>query len=434
MAAASAMLLAGCSTKDNAAGTTVVETTAKIEDTKETEKTDTGAIVLDMYHSWSTDSERGAALDKLIQEFNKEYEGKIEVKVTINPDFPAYQEKVKTMISTDTTPDIFHYNFNPNDLSRQKSGKLMDFSEYMDDEWRARFGEGDLENLTIDGEITSIPFEKAGAVFYYNKEVFEKAGITEFPKTWDELLEACKKIKDSGVTPISLYTADDAWYTCNLFTYLAAGYAGVDALNKGGDINTEQMKAAAAKLKEFWNYTTGDAIGANYSVAMNNFASGKTAMVIDGPWLIGSLGNDIKDKIGIAQAPTFGDGTVSENYVITDAQTPWAAAKTDDKEKAEAIVTFMKYITSEESVKQLTLEGAVFLSPKLDMEDPDVQGTGGLLGEYLALNANAEESTVNIQRNLSTAANSKLPSLLEELALDRLTPDAFIEQLAAENK
>ena len=30
---------------------------------KETEKTDTGAIVLDMYHSWSTDSERGAALD-----------------------------------------------------------------------------------------------------------------------------------------------------------------------------------------------------------------------------------------------------------------------------------------------------------------------------------------------------------------------------------
>ena len=55
-----------------------------------------GCNCIDMYHSWSTDSERGAALDKLIQEFNKEYEGKIEVKVTINPDFPAYQKKVKT--------------------------------------------------------------------------------------------------------------------------------------------------------------------------------------------------------------------------------------------------------------------------------------------------------------------------------------------------
>ena len=397
------------------------------------EKSESGAVVLDMYHSWSTDTERGAALDKLIQEFNEENKGEIEIKVTVNPDFPAYQEKVKTMISTDTTPDIFHYNFNPNDLSRQKSGKLMDFSKFLDEDWKARFGDGDLENLTIDGQVLSIPFEKAGAVLYYNKELFANTGIDEFPKTWDEMIEVCKKLKDNGITPFSLYTADDAWYTCNLFTYLAASYMGTDILNKGGDINTSEMKEAAKKLREFWDYTTADAIGANYSVAMNNFASGKTAMVIDGPWLIGSL-SEISDKIGIAQVPTFGDGKVAENYIVTDAQTPWAAAKTDDKEKEEAIVKFMKYITSEESVKQLTLEGAVFLSPKLDMEDAEVKGTKGLLGEYLALNSKVEDSTVNIQRNLSTTANSKLPSLLEGLFIDNMTAEEFVEQLAAENK
>ena len=92
------------------------------------------------------------------------------------------------------------------------------------------------------------------------------------------------------------------------------------------------MKQAAEMLRKFWDYTTGDAIGANYSVAMNNFASGKTAIAIDGPWLIGSL-SEIQDKIGIAKAPTFGDGKVAENYLVTDAQTPWAAAKTDDPEK-----------------------------------------------------------------------------------------------------
>lgn len=403
----------------------------KEEDKKE--KSESGAVVLDMYHSWSTDTERGAALDKLIQEFNEANKGEIEVKVTVNPDFPAYQEKVKTMISTDTTPDIFHYNFNPNDLSRQKSGKLMDFSKFLDEDWKARFGDGDLENLTIDGQVLSIPFEKAGAVLYYNKELFTNAGIDEFPKTWGEMMEVCKKLKDNGITPFSLYTADDAWYTCNLFTYLAASYMGTDILNKGGDINTSEMKEAAKKLREFWDYTTADAIGANYSVAMNNFASGKTAMVIDGPWLIGSL-SEISDKIGIAQVPTFGDGKVAENYIVTDAQTPWAAAKTDDKEKEEAIVKFMKYITSEESVKQLTLEGAVFLSPKLDMEDAEVKGTKGLLGEYLALNSKVEDSTVNIQRNLSTTANSKLPSLLEGLFIDNMTAEEFVEQLAAENK
>ena len=39
-----------------------------------------------------------------------------------------------------------------------------------------------------------------------------------------------------------------------------------------------------------------------------------------------------------------------------------------------------------------------------------------------------------MQRNLSTAANAALPSLLESLALDNITPDEFVEQLAAENE
>ena len=85
-------------------------------------------------------------------------------------------------------------------------------------------------------------------------------------------------------------------------------------------------------------------------------------------------------------------------------------------------------------MKELTLEGAVFLSPKLNMEDEDVQSTEGLLGEYLDLYSQVEDSTVNIQRNLSTAANSKLPSLLESMALDNVSADEFIEQLDAENQ
>ncbi len=391
------------------------------------------AVELSMYHSWSTDSERGAALNELIEQFNKEHEGKIRINVTVNPDFPAYQEKVKTMIATDTTPDIFHYNFNPNDLSRQKSGKLMDFTPYMDDEWASRFGEGDLETLTIDEQLTSIPFEKAGALIYYNKALFEKAGINEFPDTWDGVLDACRKLKENGIAPFSLYTSDDAWYTCNLFTYLAASYAGTEALNAGGSIDTPEMIQAASKLREFMNYTTGDAIGANYSVAMNNFASEKTAMVIDGPWLIGSL-KEISDKVAIASAPTFGDGKIKAGFTVTDAQTPWAAAKQSDPEKEKAIVEFMKFITSEESTKQLTLDGSVFLSAKLNLTDEEIANVGGLLANYININSASPESTVNLQRNLTTVANSKLPSLLESMALDVVSPEEFIKQLSNENQ
>ena len=140
-----ASLLAGCaggSTESGASGTTEEKGTAASEDP--------AAVELKMYHSWGKEETRGAALYKVVDQFNQENEGKIHINVDINNDFPAYQEKCKTMISTDTAPDIFHYNFNPNDLSRQESGKLLDFSSYMDEDWAARFGGGDLETLTIN--------------------------------------------------------------------------------------------------------------------------------------------------------------------------------------------------------------------------------------------------------------------------------------------
>jgi raffinose/stachyose/melibiose transport system substrate-binding protein len=123
-----------------------------------------GAIVINLYHSWSIDTSRGKALNDIVDTFNTVHDGKIKVVVDINNDFPAYQEKVKAMISVNETPDIFHYNFNPNDLSRQESGKLMDFRPYMDSEWSNRFNQSDIDMLIINGQLNSIPFEKGGAL------------------------------------------------------------------------------------------------------------------------------------------------------------------------------------------------------------------------------------------------------------------------------
>lgn len=422
-----ASLMAGCaggSTESGASGTTEEKGTAASEDS--------AAVELTMYHSWGEEETRGAALYKVVDQFNQENKGKIHINVDINNDFPAYQEKCKTMISTDTAPDIFHYNFNPNDLSRQESGKLLDFSSYMDEDWAARFGDGDLETLTINGELTSIPFEKAGAVWYYNTSLFEQAGIESFPKTWDEMFAACDKLEAIGVAPFTLYTANDAWYTCNLLTYIAASFTGTETLNAGGSLNTEDMVKAVELLRKCMNYTTADFVGADYSVASSNFVAEKTAMVIDGSWFIGTC-EPIKDHVAIADAPTFGDGVVESGFLVTDAQTPWACGKTDDPKKAEAIVEFMKYVTSEEATKQLTLEGGIFLSAKLNLTDEEKANAGELMASYIDVNSSAPGSVVNLQRNLSTEANAMLPSLLEGLALDTITAEEFVTQLDSAN-
>ncbi|CAM3390155.1 ABC transporter substrate-binding protein [Marinicrinis lubricantis] len=392
------------------------------------------AIEITMLSSWSTDTERGAALQEVIDSYNEQNEGKVKINVDITPDWPTYQEKIKTMISVNQTPDLFNYNFNPNDLSRQNSGKLLDFNPYMDDAWKARFNESDLEALTINGELTSIPFEKAGVLFYYNKDLFAQAGITEFPKTWDEFFAVCEQLEASGITPISLMTADDAWHATNAFTYLAAGAGGTDVFEMGKSLDQPAVIKAAENLKKLFEYTTEDALGAGYAVSSNHFILGNTAMIIDGPWLIGSLDPEMMDSIGVAPGPTFGDGTVPEGFIITDTYTPWSAGKQESKEKEEAVVDFMKYLTSNESTKTLTLNGSILLSPHLDMSEEELQSSGPILGQFITIGGDAPADLVQISRILKQTAISKMPSLIESLAFEKISAEQFAAQLQAANE
>lgn len=391
-------------------------------------------VELNLYHSWSSETTRGEVLSKLIEEFNQEHDGKIKVNVETNSDFPAYQEKVKTMLSTDTAPDIFHYNYNPNDLSYFESGKLMDFASYMDDEWKGRFEESDLETLTYNDQLLSIPFESAGAVIWYNKDAFEEVGYNEFPGTWDELLEACKKLKDAGYGGFSLYTGDDAWYSINLITDLWIANDGATAVSTATSFSTQGMVDALNKYKEFYQYSTSDVIGGNYSVAGANFSSKKTTMTIDGSWFTGYIDESIIPSVAVAATPTNGDDVAKQGYLVTDAQTPWAAAATDDPDKEAAIVEFMKYITSEEATRTLTMDGSVILSAKLELTDEDLQNCTDQMRQYLEINASAPSRTTNLERNLSTEAAAELPTLLESFLLDQITAEQFCEQLDSLNQ
>lgn len=62
-----------------------------------------------------------------------------------------------------------------------------------------------IQNNTWDTTIITLPFNKSVPVYYYNIDLFEDAGIRDFPKTWDEFRKACfkmSKLKDQYDNPI----------------------------------------------------------------------------------------------------------------------------------------------------------------------------------------------------------------------------------------
>lgn len=397
-----------------------------------------GGVEITVLTNFTPDVARGKVFNELISEFNQQQAGKITVVSNPDPDWPTLQTKIRSMITAGTPPDIFLYNYNANDLSREQSGKLMDWSSYLNDaaEWKGRFRAENLEAVTVNGEIVGIPSDQAPVLFYYHKDLFEKAGITEFPKTWDEFFAAAEKLKAGGVAPIALMTADDSWHAMNAFSYLASGVGGPNVFAVDQPLNSPAIVQGAESMKRLFGYTTSDAVGANYSVSSRNFLSKKAAMIIDGPWMISSIQKEVENpcNVAVAVAPTFGNDAIEEGYIVTDSVNYWAAAKQTDKAKEQAVVEWMKFLTSEENAKKMSLEGEYPLAVKTTFTEQDLSQANCQMGQVLQYSNAAPATVVEAVRNIKPAAQTQLPSLLEGLALGQISPQEFADQLQNYNK
>ncbi len=280
------------------------------------------AVEVQVLSNFTSDVARGKVLDKLIKEFNAQHTGEYTIVSKAQPDWPTLQQQIRSLISAGKTPDLFIYNFNPGDLSREKSGQLMDWSQYLKEDLslKDRFPTNDLDKLTIDGKLIGVPADQSPALFYYNMALLKSAGVASAPKTWDELFADGEKLKAKGIATLAMMTADDAWHTMNAFSYIAASAGGTDAFAFGKRLDSDAIVTAAEDTKKLFALSTPDALGGNYSASSSAFLSGQAAAVIDGPWLISSIQGTMKDPgaVEVAVAPTFGDGKLPTGSVITD--------------------------------------------------------------------------------------------------------------------
>jgi raffinose/stachyose/melibiose transport system substrate-binding protein len=391
-------------------------------------------VTFTIFFHFTPQEARGVVFRQLIEQYNQENSGKVKVELSYFADWIPMQQKIRTMVSAGEPPDVFYFNFNPNDLSLPKSGELMDFSRYMDAKWKERFYPSDLEMLTFNGQLIAIPVEQGSVLFYYNKKLFKKAGIDSFPQTWDEFFNICERLKRAGITPVSLFTADDAWHATNFFTSFAAGIGGVDVFSTDKSLDSPAIIEAAKRLQRLFSYTTPDAIGGKWAVSVQNFLTERTAMLFDGPWVIGMIEGQMSepDQVEVVPAPTFKKG---EPYLlVTDALTPWAASKRLNDQQKEAVVNFLKWFTSEEIAKKMAIEGKFSYAVKMSLTEEEKRLAGPKLAANIEFTTKAEKKVWQITRVLKPSAMNELPRLVEGLALSSITPDGFAKRLEEANK
>ena len=146
------------------------------------------------------------------------------------------------------------------------------------------------------GTLKSIPYQPNVFAFFYNKAIFEEAGVAAVPTTWAELDAACQKIKDAGYTPI---TCDDAYILC-LFGYHMSRLNGYDKTsdivknNKWDDPSVMETAKAYADFAQKGYFSEN--IASNVFPAGQNqeLALGTAAMYLNGSW----LPNEVKNMAG----------------------------------------------------------------------------------------------------------------------------------------
>ena len=148
---------------------------------------DTGTLT---FFSW--DSEQTMA--PIIEEFEKQNPG-ITVEFSSAPPVAEYISTLQARILSGTAADVFAIAAE-NKTNLIDNGAVVDLT---DEPFMAKLTQFNKDTYGKDGRSYGASISSWGGGIVYNKELLAKAGVQEFPQSWDEFLALCSKLKDQGV-------------------------------------------------------------------------------------------------------------------------------------------------------------------------------------------------------------------------------------------
>ena len=222
---------------------------------------------------------------------------------------------------------------------------------------------GLVGSCTVDGRDYGMPSEVMMVGFFYNRDLFEQAGITEAPITYEEFQDAVDKLNAAGITPLAIGAMDN--YSCWAFETMLARYGffeKLDGLNDGSIswVNDDFIHYFE-KLQEMReNQTfTADIANIGYFEAKESFLGGNAAMFNSGAWDISDFENsEIADKIGFFWGPTFSDSEFPQQIGIKASGGVYVVSSkaAEDPALLDAIMKFWQFYYGEEGTRIIAEE------------------------------------------------------------------------------
>ncbi len=294
---------------------------------------------------------RVTAMETLIENFEKANPD-ITVKMTHFP-YADYRTKVAAAIPAGEGPDVVQLFYGwLNDYTDAKLIQPLPTDVFPPEKIEAEFFPM-VKAMRAGDQYMALPTAVRSLALFYNKRLFEEAGIENPPANLDELVETAKKLtkKDGAgnLTAVGITTGmnaqDHHWFR----EVLVRQFGGEPYLEDYKVVNYADDPAGlkAAKFYNDLERTHGVTKFGFMDEPQAAFKAGRAGMHIDGSFRIGALDKVRGLKWGVAELPAGPNGEQS-NY-----SSYWVNAITTkaDGEKYDAAVKFMDYITSDEAMQ-----------------------------------------------------------------------------------
>lgn len=322
-------------------------TTAEMADASEVDGT-----TISFWHSMG--GVNGEALDTLVKQFNEENEYGITVDAQYQGEYDDSLNKLKSAQIGNMGADLVQvYEIGTRFMI--DSGWIVPMQEMID-------GDGyDLSQIepnlaayyTIDNELYSMPFNSSTPILYYNKDMFEKAGITEVPDSLEGIGEIGQQLLDNGGAGEAMSMGIYGWFFEQLISKQGLEYANNGNGRKEAATAVAFDENGAAKniltvWKDLNDKGFAPIVGKGGDAGLADFSAGKSAITLGSTASLKQILQDVNGKFEVGTAYFPKVSSSDEGGVSIGGASLWALDNQDPK-KLRVTWEFIKFLISPES-------------------------------------------------------------------------------------
>lgn len=377
------------------------------------------------------------AIDHLVDEYNNSQD-KYFVKAEFQGEYDDALTKLRSSASGKEVGADLVQVFDLGTRYMIDSGLIKPIQDFVDED---NYDTSQLEDnllayYTVDGKLNSMPFNSSTPLLYYNKDMFDKAGVKP-PKSLEEMKEVGQKLKDSGETDMPISIGIYGWWVEQFMSK-----QGLDLFDNENGRNANPTKTVfndndgVLNVLKAWKELEDAGIAPNVGKqgGIPEFNSGTSAMTFASTASLAQILSEVGDRFEVGTA-YFPGVKASDNHGVSIGGASLYALDSGNKEKMDATWDFIKFLVSVDSQTYWNANTGYFPVNKGVLETDDFKKLIEKSPQFETAIDQLHDSTPDDQGALSTVFQESrqiMEKYIEDMLNGNVSPEDASSSMAKE--